>query len=146
MELWLLDVESGRTRQLSKDLAVDVEPRWSPDGKRIAYVSTVYHGRFHIFVADVRDGVLADIRRLTEETKSSLPRYYYAAYDTEINPVWSRNGEEILFVSNRGHIYGTGGFWRMKAQARCRAARDSLRGDDLEGATGFFSRWDEDCL
>ena len=117
MELWLLDIESGRTRQLSKDLAVDVEPRWSPDGQRIAYVSTVYHGRFHVFVAEVRDGVLADRRRLTEETKSSLPRYYYAAYDTEINPVWSPNGEEIMFVSNHGHIYGTGGFWRMKAQA-----------------------------
>jgi len=24
--------------------------------------------------------------------------------------------KEILFVSNRGHIYGTGGFWRMKAE------------------------------
>jgi TolB protein len=116
MELWLLDVESGKTRQLTKDQTVDVEPRWSPDGKRIVYVSTVYHGRFHIFVADVHDGFLASITRLTEETKSSLPRYYYAAYDMEINPVWSRDGEEILFISNRGHIYGTGGFWRMKAQ------------------------------
>jgi TolB protein len=116
MELWLLDVESGRTRQLTKDRAVNVEPRWSPDGKRIAYVSTVYHGRFHIFAADVRNGLLANITQLTEETKSSLPRYYYAAYDTEISPVWSRDGGEILFVSNRRHIYGTGGFWRMKAQ------------------------------
>jgi TolB protein len=115
MELWLLDLESGKTRQLTAGGAVTVEPRWSPDGKRIAYVSTAYHGRFHIFVADVRDGLLANIQRLTEETKSSLPRYYYAAYDTEINPVWSRDGQEILFVSNRGHIYGTGGFWRMKA-------------------------------
>jgi hypothetical protein len=34
----------------------------------------------------------------------------------EISPVWSRDGQEILFVSNRGHIYGTGGFWRMTAQ------------------------------
>ena len=25
-------------------------------------------------------------------------------------------GREILFVSNRGHIYGTGGFWRMEAE------------------------------
>jgi len=27
-----------------------------------------------------------------------------------------RDGKEILFVSNRGHIHGTGGFWRMKAE------------------------------
>ena len=121
MELWLVDLENGKTLQLTAGGAVNVEPRWSPDGKRIAYVSTTYHGRFHIFVADVRDGLLANIQRLTEETKSSLPRYYYAAYDTEINPVWSRDGEEILFVSNRGHIYGTGGFWRMKATAGAEA-------------------------
>ena len=35
--------------------------------------------------------------------------------DHEISPAWSRDGAEILFVSNRGHIHGTGGFWRMKA-------------------------------
>jgi len=55
---------------------VNVEPRWSPDGKRIVYVSTAYHRRFHIFIAEVRDGLLANIQRLTEETKSLLPRYY----------------------------------------------------------------------
>jgi TolB protein len=116
IELWILDLATGKTTQLTEGGAVNVEPRWSPDGKRIVYVSTVYHGRFHIFVADVRDGFLANVTRLTEETKSPLPRYYYAAYDMEINPVWSRDSGEILFVSNRGHIYGTGGFWRMKAQ------------------------------
>ena len=116
IELWLLEVATGKIEQLSEGGAVNVEPRWSPDGKRIVYVSTAYHQRFHIFAADVRDGKLSNIARLTEETKGSLPRYYYAAYDTEIHPVWSRDGEEILFVCNRGHIYGTGGFWRMKAQ------------------------------
>ena len=54
--------------------------------------------------------------RLTGETKSDLPRYYYSAFDTEISPVWTRDGKEILFVSNRGHIHGSGGFWRMRAE------------------------------
>jgi TolB protein len=121
LELWLLDLATGKTRQLTEDGAVNVEPRWSPDGRRITYVSTAYHKRFHIFVADVRDGELANVTQLTEETKSPLPRYYYAAYDSEIHPVWSRDGQEILFVSNRGHMYGTGGFWRMKAQAGAQA-------------------------
>ena len=35
----------------------------------------------------------ASIVRLTEETKSTLPRYYYAEYDTEIHPTWSRDGK-----------------------------------------------------
>jgi TolB protein len=116
LELWLLDVDSGTVKQLTNGGAVNVEPRWSPDGKKLVFVSTAYNKRFHIFVADFRDGALANITRLTGETKSALSRYYYSAYDMEISPVWSRDGQEILFVSNRGHIYGTGGFWRTKAQ------------------------------
>ena len=116
MELWLLDLVSGTTQQLTQEGAVNVEPRWSPDGKRIVFVSTGYNKRFHIFRADVRDGKLENVVRLTGETKSDLPRYYYSAFDTEIHPVWTRDGKEILFISNRGHIHGTGGFWRMKAE------------------------------
>ena len=116
MELWLLDLVSGETQQLTHGGGVNVEPRWSPDGKRIVFVSTEYNKRFHIFRADVSDGKLENVVRLTGETKSELPRYYYSAFDTEINPVWTRDGAEILFISNRGHIHGTGGFWRMKAE------------------------------
>jgi len=116
MELWLLNVDTGKTKQLTSEGAVNVEPRWSPDGKKIVWVSTQYHKRFHVFVADVRKGALENVKRLTGETKSSLPRYYYSEYDMEINPAWTRDGKEILYVSNRGHIYGTGGFWRMAAK------------------------------
>lgn len=116
MELWLLDLASGRAKQLTNGGAVNVEPRWSPDGKKIVWVSTQYNKRFHVFIADFADGELKNTARLTGETKSSLPRYYYSQYDMEINPVWTRDGKKILFVSNRGHIYGTGGFWLMKAE------------------------------
>jgi TolB protein len=116
MELWLLDLSTGKSAQLTSAGAVNVEPRWSPDGKKIAWVSTQYNRRFHVFMAEVKNGALENVARLTGETKSSLPRYYYSAYDMEINPVWTHDGKEILFVSNRGHIHGTGGFWRMKAE------------------------------
>ncbi len=116
LELWLLDLATHKTQQLTEGGAVNVEPRWSPDGKRIVFVSTAYNKRFHIFAGDVRDGKLTNVLRLTGETRSPLPRYYYSAFDTEISPVWSRDGEDIVFISNRGHIYGSGGFWRMKAQ------------------------------
>jgi Tol biopolymer transport system component len=121
MELWLLDLGSGKSQQLTSGSAVNVEPRWSPDGKRIVFVSTSYNKRFHIFRADVNDGKLENIVRLTGETKSALPRYYYSTFDTEISPVWTRDGKEILFVSNRGHIHGTGGFWRMRAEPSAEA-------------------------
>jgi Tol biopolymer transport system component len=121
MELWLLDLGTGKSRQLTSAGAVNVEPRWSPDGKKLVWVSTQYHGRFHIFAGEIENGALKNVARLTGETKSSLPRYYYSAYDMEINPTWMRDGKEILFVSNRGHIHGTGGFWRMKAEAGAEA-------------------------
>jgi TolB protein len=121
MELWLLDLETGKTQQVTTGGAVNVEPRWSPDGKRVVFVSTAYNKRFHIFRANVNDGKLEGVVRLTGETKSNLPRYYYSGFDMEISPVWTRDGAEILFVSNRGHIHGTGGFWRMKAEPGAKA-------------------------
>ena len=116
MDLWLLDLASGKTTQLTNGGAVNVEPRWSPDGKRIVFVSTSYNNRFHVFRAGVADGKLENVVRLTGETRSDLPRYYYSQYDMEINPVWTRDGKQILYVSNKGHIQGTGGFWLQDAE------------------------------
>jgi TolB protein len=116
VELWSLDVRDGRTQQITSNQAVNIEPRFSPDGKRLAFVSTSYKGHFHIFVGRFQGGVLSDVQQLTAENVSALPRYYYSKVDHEISPVWTRDGSEILFISNRGHIHGTGGFWRMKAE------------------------------
>ena len=116
IELWSLDLRDGQTRKMTSGGAVNVEPRFSPDGKRLAFVSTSYKGHFHIFVGRFDNGLLSDVRQLTPENVSSLPRYYYSQVDHEISPAWTRDGSEILFVSNRGHIHGTGGFWRIKAE------------------------------
>jgi Tol biopolymer transport system component len=121
IELWLLDVSHGKSQQLTHGGAVNVEPRWSPDGRQLVYVSTAYNFHFHIFKAAVRDGALVDIQRITGENKSSLPRYYYSAYDHEISPVWTRDGQSIVYISNRGQIHGTGGFWRTNASAGAEA-------------------------
>ena len=117
MELWALNLETRQTRPLTSSGAVNLEPRFSPDGKRIAFVSTSYKGHFHIFIGEFNGGELTNVERLTGENRSPLPRYYYSEFDHEISPVWSPDGSELVFVSNRGHIYGTGGFWRMKAEA-----------------------------
>jgi Tol biopolymer transport system component len=112
VELRLLDLASGQGRALTANGAVNVEPRFSPDGRRIAFVSTAHNGRWHLFVVPAAGGAP---ERLTGDVDSGLPRYYYSRFDHELSPTWSPDGGELLFVSNRGRIWGSGGFWRMKA-------------------------------
>src|SRR5213596_3153645 len=111
IELQLLDLASGRVTPLTANRAVNLDPRWSPDGSRIAFVSSIYNGRWHIFVLSPAGA--KDPLRLTEDNDSKLPRYYYSKWDHYISPTWSPDGKEIILVSNRGHVHGTGGFWRM---------------------------------
>jgi len=126
LELWLLDVRDGSTRALVANGAANLDGRWSPDGGRIAYVSTAYQGRFHVFVLSIAGGKASgEAARITEDRDSGLPRYYYSRYDHYLSPAWSPDGREILLVSNRGAVWGTGGIWRMEARsgAAMRAVR-----------------------
>jgi len=113
--LRLLDLTSGESRVLLDNGAANVEPRWSPDGTRLAFVSTAYEGRFHVFVASLANGALGMPRRISEDRDSKLPRYYYSVYDHYLSPTWSPDGRELIVVSNRDHIWGSGGVWRMDA-------------------------------
>jgi len=122
IELWLLDLSTRQSRQLTKTGAVNAEPRWSPAFKsgdaRVAFVSTQVNRHFHIFVAqfDAAKGELTEIQRLTGERRSTLPRATFSVFDHEISPTWSPDGKEIIFVSNHNHADGVGSFWRMNSQ------------------------------
>ncbi len=113
LELWRLDLASGREQQLTSGGAVNVEPRLSPDGKRIAWVSTQGTGHFNLFVADIGANGLANARLLLGERKSAISRYYYSAYDHAINPAWSPDGQRITFVGNNEVAWGTGDIWSV---------------------------------
>jgi TolB protein len=117
IELRLLDPSTGASTPLVGDAAVNLEPRWSPDGRRIAFTSTRYEGRWHVFTAAVTpDGRAERIERVSEDHESGLPRYYYNTIDQYLSPTWSPDGSELIVVSNRGHIWGAGSFWRMPAR------------------------------
>src|SRR5438552_8762305 len=42
--IWLADVASGAVRQLTAGPGSDRQPRWSPDGRTVAFVSTPENG------------------------------------------------------------------------------------------------------
>ena len=113
IELWRLDLASGREQALTQGGAVNVEPRQSPDGKRIAFVSTQGTGHFNLFVADIGPDGLSGARPLLGERKSNIPRYYYSAFDHALNPSWSPDGARIYYVANTEVAWGTGDIWSV---------------------------------
>lgn len=65
-------------------------PTWSPDGKRIAYVSTQNDGQQDIYVVNVSPlGPTSEPLRLTQHSSD------------DYRPDWSRDGSSIAFVSDR---------------------------------------------
>ncbi|GAP67499.1 periplasmic component of the Tol biopolymertransport system [Mizugakiibacter sediminis] len=123
IELWRLDLVSGREQRLTSGGAVNVEPRLSPDGTRLAWVSTQGSGHFNLFVAGIDARGLHGAHMLLGERKSALDRYYYSAYDHAINPAWSPDGTTLYYVGNPEIGWGTGDLWAVPVDDPARRRR-----------------------
>ncbi len=60
--IWLLDIGSGASRQLTSGTSRDSSPRWSPDGRQLAFLSTRGGDEAQLWVMPVDGG---EARRLT---------------------------------------------------------------------------------
>ncbi len=91
-ELFLLDVSSGVTRQLTTlGASFTREPRFSPDGQQIAFSSNQagpgVSGQFDILLFD-----------LTSEEVSNIT----TSNAQERHPTWSPDGARLVFASDQG--------------------------------------------
>ena len=88
LEIYVMNADGTNQRQFTNNLRQDTNPAWSPDGKRIAYVSTINISR-EIYVMGADEG---KPRRLTNSGNVHIHSWH---------PAWSPDSERIAFTSNR---------------------------------------------
>jgi len=81
--IWLVDTASGTQTPLVSGAGTHMSPRWSPDGERLAYVSTAENGRAQLFVRWIRSGEAARLAEFVEAPNDLT---------------WSHDGKWIAFT------------------------------------------------
>lgn len=117
IELGVLEVATGETRSLTTDGAA-LDPVFSPDGSRLAYVASQPNGHLNVFVRPIREGAWAgDPVAVTADTTTDvLDRPYFTAQDMYTAPAWA-GADQLLLVSNHGKALGSGAIVRVPAEA-----------------------------
>ena len=89
-DIWTATTDGNDLRRLTVHTARDAYPRWSPDGKWIAFSSDRY-GNLDVFIIPAEGGQPS---RLT----------WHSAGDQVLG--WTPDGTRVLFSSNRGERFG----------------------------------------
>lgn len=82
-DIWLISTDGGEMKRLTSSPKADRSPRWSPDGKWIAFESN-RSGAFQIYIQSPDGGEAKQITSISTEANQ---------------PMWSPDGKSIAFVS-----------------------------------------------
>ena len=87
LEIYVMDADGGNQENLSNHPVDDLDPDWSPDGTKIAFVSSRKGGVYQIYVMD------ADGKNPIRLTDGPRKKQY---------PDWSPDGSKIAFTVHDG--------------------------------------------
>ena len=93
-EIYIMDADGGNQRRLTNNRDRDFRPSWSPDGKRIAFVSD-RDGHVHV----IRGGSTYEIYVMDADGSNQLNLTNNPHNDR--SPSWSPDGRRIVFQSDR---------------------------------------------
>ncbi len=85
-DLWVVPKEGGKATRLTSSDEEEIHPKFSPDGKHVAFSAPYGDGNQDIYILPVEGGVPV---RVT----------YHPAYDRLLD--WSPDGKSLLFASDR---------------------------------------------
>ena len=91
-DIYLYDLASGQTRNITEGMGgYDTHPRFSPDGKRISWISME------------RDGYEADLKRLfVQDLKTGQKTFLTGGFEYDVDELqWSANSQSLFFLSTK---------------------------------------------
>ncbi len=94
-DLWLVNSSGGEARRITTDPGLELFPKFSPDGKWIAFTGQ-YDGNFNVYVMPAEGG---EPRQLTFEPDPSSGPERMGPNNMVIN--WLPDSRHILFLSRR---------------------------------------------
>ena len=130
-QVWVMNMDGSGLRQVTHDAYEGIDPAWSPDGRRIAYVGFGEGTNRDLFVVDVATG---KTRRIVKGPRDPW------------NPQWSPDGERLLYyewikVDPSGGA--TGNLPSNPLDLRVSSVEVSTRQiRPLTGGTSFTHAWD----
>ncbi|MBV9772516.1 MAG: PD40 domain-containing protein [Gemmatimonadetes bacterium] len=97
-DLYAVDLGTGRSRKLTDDRFTELQPAFSPDGRRLAFVTDRFgtrldaltYGAYQLAIMDLATGAVTPVPGM--------------AGSHNIDPQWTADGAGLFFISNRTGI------------------------------------------